>query len=119
VMPGSAATAPAPTPSAITDSSDNDSTTNNATTEAASQPAAKPAQQSSNKTASAQDEPMPPVHLTLRQEIMLVRQSCGADFRNYCGNIPLGGGNAVACLHANRARLAPNCKEALAAALLR
>ena len=98
-----------PTPAATT-STDDDSASTDSSSGTTSQPAAQ--------SSSQPDEAMPNVHLTLRQEIMLVRQSCGPDFRAYCSSVPLGGGNAVACLHRHRAQLSGNCKEALAAVLL-
>jgi Cysteine rich repeat len=56
----------------------------------------------------------PPMRaLTPRQEIALVRSSCGADFRAYCGDVRLGGGRAVECLRAKAASLSPTCQSAL------
>jgi hypothetical protein len=55
----------------------------------------------------------PPVALTPRQEIMIVRQTCGPDFRRLCGSVPLGGGRGIACLRANAASLSPGCQSAL------
>lgn len=58
--------------------------------------------------------PAPPMRaLSPRQEIALVRTSCGSDFRAYCGNVKLGGGRAVECLRANAASLSPTCQGAL------
>ena len=58
--------------------------------------------------------PAPPMRaMTPRQEIALVRTSCGEDFRMYCGNVQMGGGRAVACLRANAASLSPTCQNAL------
>lgn len=45
---------------------------------------------------------------------MLLRRSCGGDFRAYCSGVPLGGGRAMACLMQNEARLSQPCKAALA-----
>jgi hypothetical protein len=105
VMPGSATDA---TPAAATSTDDG-----SAATDSSGGTTSQPATQSTSQPTEA----MPPVHLTLRQEVMLVRQSCGPDFRAYCSSVPLGGGNAVACLHRHRAQLSGNCKEALAAVL--
>ncbi|WP_246702605.1 hypothetical protein [Starkeya sp. ORNL1] len=55
----------------------------------------------------------PPVALTPRQEIMIVRQTCGPDFRRLCSTVPLGGGRGIACLRANAASLSPGCQSAL------
>ncbi|HEY2540517.1 MAG TPA: hypothetical protein VGI28_13655 [Stellaceae bacterium] len=54
--------------------------------------------------------------MTMRQELMILRQSCGADFRALCSGVPLGGGRAVACLRANATSLSPQCGQALSAA---
>ena len=51
--------------------------------------------------------------ITPREEIRLVRFSCGEDFRTHCSNVQLGGGRAVGCLRANAASLSPTCQSAL------
>jgi hypothetical protein len=56
-------------------------------------------------------QPMP-----LREELMLLRQSCGGDFRALCEGVSLGGGRAIACLHAHHNALSPQCAGALSAA---
>ena len=50
---------------------------------------------------------------TMREELMLTREMCGAEFRQYCANVPLGGGRGIQCLEANAASLSPRCKGAL------
>ena len=50
---------------------------------------------------------------TMREEMMLTRETCGPEFRAYCQNVPLGGGRAMQCLEANAASLSPGCKRAL------
>ncbi|WP_413990022.1 hypothetical protein ACMDCR_29510 [Labrys okinawensis] len=57
---------------------------------------------------------MPMRAFSPREEIFIVRQSCGPDFRAYCGAVPLGGGRAIACLRRNAARLSPSCQQVLA-----
>lgn len=54
--------------------------------------------------------------MTPRQEALLLRQSCGGDFRALCSGVPLGGGRAIACLRANARSLSPQCGQALSAA---
>ncbi|MEW6643517.1 MAG: cysteine rich repeat-containing protein [Pseudomonadota bacterium] len=49
-----------------------------------------------------------------REEIRLVRVSCGRDFRMLCGDVPPGGGRVIACLRANEASLSPRCQSAMA-----
>jgi hypothetical protein len=55
----------------------------------------------------------PPRALTPRREFMLVRSSCNADYRTYCGNVAFGGGRVAQCLRANQASLSPTCQSAL------
>lgn len=51
-----------------------------------------------------------------REELYLVRRSCGGDYRALCRGVPLGGGRAAACLRAHADELSPSCRRALAAA---
>lgn len=96
-----AATAPAPAPAATP------------AAPAAATPAPAPAKPKAQ--AVTPPPPMPP--LTPRQEAMIVRQYCGADFARYCSTVRLGAGNGVACLRKNAARLSGGCKQALTAAM--
>ena len=52
----------------------------------------------------------------MRQEMAMMRQSCGGDYRAYCRGVQPGGGRAIACLSENEGRLSPTCKGALAEA---
>jgi hypothetical protein len=54
---------------------------------------------------------------TPREELFLVRETCGPDFRRFCQSTPLGGGRAIACLRENAARLSPGCQQVLAKGL--
>jgi hypothetical protein len=65
------------------------------------------------KTVGAAAIAPPPPAISPPQEMVLVRTSCGSDFRAYCGNVALGGGRAVACLRANARSLSPGCQSAL------
>ena len=65
-------------------------------------------------TTRAAAPPMSP-----REELYLVRRSCGGDFRALCRGVPLGGGRAAACLRAHAEELSPTCRQALAAASTR
>ncbi len=78
---------------------------------ASNAPAAAPAQPSATTVGSAAIAPMR--SLSPRQEIVLVRSSCGEDFRMRCSGVPLGGGRVVGCLRANEASLSPRCQSAL------
>jgi hypothetical protein len=55
----------------------------------------------------------PPI--PLREQLMILRQSCSGDFRALCSGVPLGGGRAIACLRANAGALSPQCGAALRA----
>ena len=68
-------------------------------------------------TAPAATTPPPvTIVLTPRQELRLVRVSCGGDFQTYCGNVVLGGGRALACLVAHGPQLSATCQGAIKAA---
>jgi len=94
--------------SAKTDSSDG-STSDSDSGAAATAPAPETQKKSTNQPAAAE----PAVQLTLRQEIFLVRQACGPEFRAYCSGVQLGGGNAVNCLRAHSNKLSGACKGAI------
>jgi hypothetical protein len=51
-----------------------------------------------------------------REEMALLRQACGADYRLYCRGVRPGGGRAIACLEDNGPSLSPRCQNALASA---
>ena len=51
-----------------------------------------------------------------RQELRILRWSCGADYRALCGNLQPGGGRIVACLRQNGPSLSPRCRNALMSA---
>ncbi len=55
----------------------------------------------------------PPPHLSPRQEIAVLRGSCGYDFRRFCRGVQLGGGRGLACLKAYGPSLTPQCQSAL------
>lgn len=95
-------------------STDSSSTTDSSDDSAASSDAASTDQsQDQTKSSSQPAAAEPTVHLTLRQEIFLVREACGPEFRAYCGGIQLGGGNAVNCLRAHSNKLSGACKGAI------
>ncbi len=84
---------------------------------AAASPSSPPAATSAPPPASSAPPPAaaaPPRPITPREEAMLLRRSCGGDFRAYCSGVQPGGGRAVECLMRNQARLSPPCKTALA-----
>jgi hypothetical protein len=76
-----------------------------------SAPAATAPAATSPATATAPAAPS----FTPRQELAIVRQSCGPDFRAFCRSVQLGGGRAIACLRNNLARLSPTCQKILTA----
>lgn len=50
----------------------------------------------------------------VRVELMILRESCGPDYRALCSAVQPGGGRALSCLAANGPRLSPACRTALA-----
>jgi hypothetical protein len=70
--------------------------------------AASPASRYPQAVESQSAAPMSP-----REELMVLRQACGSDFRALCSGVPLGGGRAIACLRAHAGSLSSWCGEAL------
>lgn len=73
----------------------------------------------SSPAASPSPQGAPPQSVTPispREELIILRQSCGGDFHALCSGVPLGGGRAIACLRAHAGSLSPQCGEALSAA---
>ena len=70
---------------------------------------------SSNATAAPPPAAAHP-QMSGRQEIGLMREACGSDYRTYCAGIRPGGGRAVACLEAHGRSLSRQCRSALMAA---
>jgi hypothetical protein len=56
---------------------------------------------------------VPMASFTPREELIVVRRTCGPDFRALCSAVPLGGGRGVTCLRDNFARLSPGCQRVL------
>lgn len=52
-----------------------------------------------------------------REELIVMRRSCGPDFRALCRMVPLGGGRGIACLRDNFARVSPGCQRVLTSGL--
>ncbi len=52
-----------------------------------------------------------------REEVMIVRESCGPDFRAFCRMVPIGGGRVIACLRDNLQRVSPACHKVLTSGL--
>jgi Cysteine rich repeat len=55
--------------------------------------------------------PVPP--MTPREELALMRQACGPDYRTFCSGVRAGGGRALACLEDHSASLFRPCRSAL------
>jgi hypothetical protein len=57
----------------------------------------------------------PPVIIVLEpgQEIALMRQACGADYRTYCAGVRVIGGGALSCLVSHAPGLSSGCKSVL------
>lgn len=56
---------------------------------------------------------MPMASFTPREELIVMRRTCGPDFRAYCRSVMLGGGRGVNCLRENFQRLSPTCQHVL------
>jgi hypothetical protein len=54
--------------------------------------------------------------MSRRQEAMLLRRSCGMDYRTYCSEVPIGGGRVIECLKENGPSLSRQCRSALMSA---
>jgi hypothetical protein len=54
---------------------------------------------------------------TPREELIILRGSCGPDFRAFCRSVPLGGGRGIACLRDNLQRVSPSCQRVLTSGL--
>lgn len=52
-----------------------------------------------------------------REELMILRETCGSDFRALCRMVPLGGGRGIACLRDNLQRVSPACHKVLTSGL--
>ncbi|SEE45455.1 hypothetical protein SAMN05519104_6164 [Rhizobiales bacterium GAS188] len=90
---------------------------------AAAQPSVAP--QPSSAPAAAAPVPAPAVPpapaapagsyppMTLRQELAILRQACGPDYRAFCGGLQPGGGRVIACLRDNGSSLSPRCRNVL------
>lgn len=52
-----------------------------------------------------------------REEVMILRETCGSDFRALCRMVPLGGGRGIACLRDNLQRVSPACHRVLTSGL--
>ncbi|KQV70235.1 hypothetical protein [Rhizobium sp. Root1220] len=48
-----------------------------------------------------------------REELFVIRETCGGDFRRLCGAVPLGGGRGIACLRQNLPRVSAGCQKVL------
>ncbi|MGR9131009.1 hypothetical protein [Rhizobium leguminosarum] len=52
-----------------------------------------------------------------REELMILRETCGSDFQALCRMVPLGGGRGIACLRDNLQRVSPACHRVLTSGL--
>jgi hypothetical protein len=75
-----------------------------------------PAQASQLPPANGAPGSAAPAPMSMREQVALVRRSCGGDYRAYCQGVRPGEGRAMACLSENQARLSPSCRGALAEA---
>ncbi|MGH7063844.1 MAG: cysteine rich repeat-containing protein, partial [Stellaceae bacterium] len=63
--------------------------------------------------AAAAPAPAPAAPRTPREQVALLRQACGYDYRRFCRGVPFGGGRVASCLEGNADRVTPNCGRAL------
>ena len=54
-----------------------------------------------------------------RAQLAVLRQACGRDYQANCAGVRPGGGQLIACLAANQARLTPGCQRAQAGPVTR
>jgi hypothetical protein len=57
----------------------------------------------------------PPVIIVLNpgQEIRIMREACGRDYRNYCSGVRIVGGAALSCLVSHASSLSGSCRSVL------
>lgn len=55
----------------------------------------------------------PPPPMSPRQEMAIMRQACGADYRRLCAGVPLRGGLALRCLANHSMSLSHACEQGL------
>ncbi|GAA3090609.1 cysteine rich repeat-containing protein [Rhizobium viscosum] len=77
--------------------------------------AGAPAAGAGAATAAAPPAAMPV--FSPREEMMIVRESCGPDFRAFCRMVPVGGGRVISCLRDNLQRVSPACHKVLTSGL--
>jgi hypothetical protein len=82
--------------------------------------AAAPSASSARAAAPVQVSAPPPAEpapllVSRREEMLLLRNACGADYAVYCRGLRRGLGRIAACLHYNRGNLSPRCQQALIA----
>jgi hypothetical protein len=57
----------------------------------------------------------PPLLVTPREEMFILRTSCRGDYVRFCRGLRFGAGRVASCLHYNAANLSPACQAALVA----
>jgi hypothetical protein len=72
-----------------------------------------PATTTTPPAGSSTPAPQSTVVLKPREEIALMRQACGADYRAYCDGVRIVGGGALSCLVSHASSLSPTCKGVL------
>jgi hypothetical protein len=108
-----AAAGPAPQTSAAALAGSAASTTAAASPGAAAPAAAPAAPAATPAPAAPPSARLAPARPPLRMELALFRRACGRDVYVNCPGVRPGGGEILACLAANQARLSPGCRGAL------
>lgn len=78
---------------------------------------AAPAAAAAAATPAPAPTPRPMPEFTPREELIILREACGPDFRSLCGTVPLGGGRGIACLREKLASASPTCQKVLTTGL--
>jgi hypothetical protein len=72
---------------------------------------------SPGSTTTAMPAIKPAPSFSPREELFVLRETCGQDFRKFCGAVPLGGGRGISCLRDNISRVSPTCQKVLTTGL--
>ncbi|MCC7346483.1 MAG: hypothetical protein IT538_03710 [Variibacter sp.] len=80
-------------------------------------PVAAPAAPTVVAAPAAPSTPVQPAPLLVspREELLLMRTACGADYARFCRGLRFGAGRVATCLHYNMASLSPRCQQAMTA----
>jgi hypothetical protein len=100
---------------AVSGGGSSSSTTSTAPATTTTEPAATTTAPAAAAPAPAAPASPPPAPITMqpREEIALMRQACGADYRSHCAGVRIIGGGALSCLLSHASSLSQSCKSEL------